>query len=299
MPTLAQIMGIGGGGTLAPSVSRPFFESGTFIAPNDGVAELRGMGAGGGGAKANTGAATGGYSGAWGAKLVRVNKGDTITVVIGAGGAAGAANSNGSAGTATTFTVGGVTYTAPGGPGGVYASSGAPVVPNGPAIPANWDIGAASVKPGTIAGLTGGAGVDILAQGNNATSSASINTSGGGGTGGPGAGSNGGGAITGGKSISGLGPAATGIIEDASQREWIISFYGGSGGSGSSGPGGNGGGGAGTGAGGNGGGGGGGNGNGGAGGLGGGGGASGGGAGTAGPGGNGFAVIHFAADLGI
>ena len=300
MATLAQLMGIGSGAALAPSVSRPFFESGTFTVPNDGVVELRGMGAGGSGAKASTGSPTGGYSGAWGAKLVRVNKGDTITVAIGAGGAAGAANANGNSGGATSLTVGGVTYSAPGGPGGVYAASGVPTVPNGPALPANWDIGAASVKPGAVAGATGGAGVDILAQGNNATSSASAVNSGGGGTGGPGAGTNGGGALTGGKSISGLGPANPGVVEDASNGEWIISFYGGSGGSGSSGPGGNGGGGAGSGAGGNGGGGGGSSGsNGGAGGLGGGGGANGSGATLAGKGGDGFAVIHFAADLGI
>lgn len=234
--------------------SQNFVTSRTWIAPQDGIVVVRAMGAGGSGAKGSN--ATGGYSGSWGLKTVSVKKGDTITVSIGAGGAAmSTVNSNGNAGGNTTVTINGVTYIAYGGPGGVYNSAAA--LPNGPAPSSNWDFGASSVKPGWIAGsmCSGGAGVDILAQGNNATTSDAVVGSlgsGGAGTGAASVGVNGGGAV----GITSMmlqryANDLSGIFFDAGNGEWGISFFGGSGGgggggSGNAGPGGNGGGGGGN-----------------------------------------------------
>ena len=211
-----------GGAILGPTLATNFFKSRTWVAPQDGIVVLRAIGAGGGG-----GGATGGYSGSWGAKILRVKEGDTIDVVIGAGGTS--AHFGGAAGGNTIITVGGVQYIAYGGPGGIPHPAVAP--PDGPSPSSNWDFGAASVKPGWVVnGTTGGAGVDILAQGNNATTSDSVNCSGGGGTGGPSVGQTGGGAMPGGMSALGTSPAKPAITFDASQGEWGISFYRGSGG---------------------------------------------------------------------
>lgn len=295
-----------------PSVklSVPFFQSGTWTAPQDGVLEMRAMGAGGGGAAATVAgtAATGGYSGAWGMKTIRVVKDQVVSMTVGAGGATKGSAGAGNAGGSTTITTGGVTRTAPSGPGGVYVASGTPVVPNGPALPVgDWDFGAASVKPGAVSdGNTGGAGVDILAKGNNLTTSASNTFSGGGGTGGPSSGQSGGGATPDLRAADGsLLPASEAGKNLFVDTGWLISFYGGSGCGASATAnqqGGNGGGGNGASSGnanrgGNGGGG------GGAsiatfggpGGLGGG----GGGGGSSGPGGNGYACLHFYPDTGV
>ena len=302
MTTLSELMGmVSGGAMLGPRVSTPFFTSGTWTAPQDGVLEMRAMGAGGGGCRATSGSGTGGYSGAWGAKLVRVKKSDVVTVTIGAGGAGGqAANTNGLGGGACTIAVGGVTYTAPGGLGGRYAASGVPVLPTAPVLPTNWDIGANSVKPGAAVGRTGGAGVNILAQAGDATTSASVDMSGGGGTGAASSSGEGGGAAPFGRSASGALPTAPGVIERADNGEWVISFFGGGGGLSSGGNGGNGGGGGNSG------------GNGGSGGSGGGGGSGGSGGGSGGSGGgggsglssggnggNGYACLHFYPDTGV
>ena len=280
-------------------LSVPFFQSGTWPAPQDGVLEMRAMGAGGGGCWVTSGSGTGGYSGAWGAKLVRVKKSDVVTVTIGAGGTSSpAANTNGLDGGACTIAVGGVTYTAPGGLGGRYAASGSPVLPAAPVLPTDWDIGANSVKPGAAVGCrTGGAGVNILAQAGDATTSASVDMSGGGGTGAASSSVNGGGASPFGRSASGALPTNPGVIERADNGEWVISFFGGSGGGSGGSGGGNGGGGSGGGGGGGNGGGGGGGGiyGGGNGGIGGGGGSGSGGGG----GGNGYACLHFYPDTGV
>ena len=311
---LARIAAEAGSG---PSVklSVPFFQSGTWTAPQDGVLEMRAMGAGGGGANRGSGAGvgSGGYAGAWGVKVVRVSKDEVVTIAVGAGGASpGAAAAAGLPGGATTITHKSITRTAPGGLGGVYAASGTPSIPNGLALPAgDWDFGASSVKPGVIAsGITGGAGVDILAKGGNFTTSASTIASGGGGTGGPSIGVVGGGATPVCASANGQQTPAdsAGIHVSADSGEWVISFYGGSGGRGNgvNGLGGNGGGGAGNnssgapGDGGNGGGGGASTGaSGGKGGLGGGGGAAPSSAVQSGLGGNGYACLHFYPDTGV
>ena len=298
-----------GAGSRSPfKLSIPFFQSDTWTAPQDGVLEIRGMGAGGGGCWVTSGSGTGGYSGAWGAKLVRVKKSDVVTVTIGAGGTGSpSANTNGLNGWACTIAVGGVTYTAPGGLGGRYAASSSPVLPAAPVLPTYWDIGANSVKPGAAVGCrTGGAGVNILAQAGGATTSASVDMSGGGGTGAASSSVNGGGASPFGRSASGAPPTDPGVIERADNGEWVISFFGGGGGSngryGGNGGGGGGGGSGGHGGGGGNGGGGGGSGsyNGGNGGIGGGGG-SGGivGSGVIGSGGNGYACLHFYPDTGV
>lgn len=209
-----------------------FVTARTWIAPQDGIVVVRGMGAGGSGAKGAN--ATGGYSGSWGLKTVSIKKGDTVSVAPGAGGLpVSVTGSHGNAGGNTIITINGVAYIAYGGPGGVYNSAAA--LPNGPAPSSNWDFGASSVRPGWIAGTmaSGGAGVDILAQGNNATTSGAVanDYTGGGGTGSPSVGGAGGGAIGTasalGQSITGLNP---GIFFDAGNGEWGLSFYGGSGG---------------------------------------------------------------------
>ena len=293
----SDLFGSGGSSTLGPTLATNYFESRTWIAPQDGIAIVRGMGAGGGGARATSSpkTGTGGYSGSWGCKIVRVKKGDTISVAIGAGGIGRTStDGNGTAGGGTIITISGVKYIAYGGLGGVY-NARAPL-PNGPSPSANWDFGAASVKPGWSANcLTGGAGVDILAQGNNATTSDSVDLSGGGGTGSKSVGTIGGGAMPGGRSALGSTSPNPGAVFDTSQGEWGISFYGGATGC-------NGGGGYGNGAaGGNGGGGGGGyDGGGGNGGIGGGGGGGiSGGNGGIGGGGQGFAHLKFYADMGV
>ncbi|MDE2415247.1 MAG: hypothetical protein KGM60_10860 [Comamonadaceae bacterium] len=292
----------GGGSNLALTQTTNFFTSRTWVAPQNGILIMRAMGGGGGGALGSN--ATGGYSASWGVKVVRVAKGATAVVTIGAGGA-GRVSTDGDGGDGghTTIVVNGVTYQATGGLRGMLSATAIPdVVAAGWGLPANWDFGANGVKPGWVAstGNTGGAGVDILAKGNNATTSASSANSGGGGTGSA--------------SVNNIGGGANGTLDalgnawssgspyvDASNGEWGISFYGGAGGpagvagangggggsSGSTGfKGGNGGGGSGSA-----------NGTGGAGGIGGGGGGSGSGAAAAGNGGPGFAHFKFFADL--
>lgn len=287
------------------------FESRSWVAPADGILEIRAMGAGGAGVRrsAVTNTATGGYSGSWGIKRVRVKKGDAVTVSIGAAGATAGAGLPGGNGGNTTITVNGVSYVAYGGPGGLWSSAASIAMPAGPAPSANWDYGAASVRPGMLAGqATGGAGVDIMAKGNDATTSDASAGSGGGGSAFPSVGTRGGGAMPGGEdALGGYPSSAPGGYFDATDGAWGISFYGGGAGTSyGSGAynGGNGGGGGGTntgtgGRGGNGGGGGGGGSNTGAGGAGGIGGGGGSGMSNGGAGGPGYACLNFFLDKGV
>jgi len=246
-------------------VSYPIFSSCTWTAPADGLAIVRSLAPGGSGAvvAASMGiyvSVTGGYTGAWGGKVVRVRKGQQIVVVHGAAGAAVAGlttGSNGKAGGNNIVTIDGVSYTAPGGLGGIYTAGNGvvPVMPAAPVLPAGWDFGANGVRPGFLAATpnpsgvaTGGAGVDILMQGNNATTSASINNSAGGGTVNPSTSSTrGGGYLPNGANALGFLPGNSdpAAFYDASKGEWGISFYGGNGG-GPTGAAGNGGGGVGS-----------------------------------------------------
>ena len=229
MSNFTDIFPGGGGAILAPSLATNFYTSRTWAAPRDGIVVVRAMGAGGGGARTAAGSATGGYSGSWGAKAVRVNKNDTVVVSIGAAGVGRATtDGDGAAGGNTTIVIAGVTYIAYGGPGGKLNSATQP--PNGPSPSSNWDFGADSVRPGWAVGAsrTGGAGVDILAQGGNATTSDVGVGTGGGGTGGASVGTIGGGAF-GTASVNGQPAANPGVFVDAGGGEWGISFYGGSG----------------------------------------------------------------------
>ena len=127
----------GGGKPLAPTLATNFFTSRTWTAPQDGIIVVRAMGAGGGGARYNVGEnATGGYSGSWGAKALRVTKDTAVSVAIGAAGVGTTVIGDGGAGGNTTVTVNGVTYTAYGGPGGKFNS--ATTLPNGPSPSSNW-----------------------------------------------------------------------------------------------------------------------------------------------------------------
>ena len=231
----------------------PFPVSRTWIAPADGIVVARVMAGAGSGASGgtNTGSsASGGYSASWALKVFRVVKGQSIAVVVGAGGAPVSVPGNGNPGSVSSITVAGVTHSTPGGFGGVYVTSGAATIPDGPVSSDTWwDLKVASVKPGlptaNLGQVTGGAGVDILAQGNNPTSSGSGAQTGGGGSGAPSApsGSPGGGALPGGKDVLNYSPASgIGSIVVIGETDWGVSFYGGSGGV--NGDGGNGGGGA-------------------------------------------------------
>ena len=139
------------------------------------------LGAGGGGGtgeKADTTikyglGGTGGYSGGWGLKNMRLKKGDVLNITIGAGGGSNTAGGN------TVVTCGAENYIAYGGPGGVLKPEPYVALPDGPMPSDNFDIRVRSVKPydKTPREPSGGAGVDIFAMGNNA--SASTNQDGG------------------------------------------------------------------------------------------------------------------------
>jgi hypothetical protein len=236
------------GGIPRLPVRTPIFATREWVAPDDGYAIVAVMSGAGSGARAeNNYGATGGYSAAWAVKLIRVTKGQRFVVVIGAGGAAPTAYGGGNPGGDSSVTVMGVTHVVPGGLGGVYSASNtvAPVLIDGPIISDPWwSAGAASVKPGSVAGgRTGGAGVDILGQGNNATTSASVHGSGGGGTGAPSVDGSGGGALPGGRDANGS--TISGSTIPIPSDLWLLPFWGGGGARSTTDRGGNGGGGAG------------------------------------------------------
>lgn len=158
-------------------IQRPHTTSGTFTAPADGWITTMQMGGGGGGGRSSAGTATGGSSAAWAGKLWRVKAGQVLTITVGAGGTYGAADgAAGVNGGATTISDGVTTVTSPGGLGGLASAVAAALTgPNGGAAPTNADIGAPGSKAGNCAAVagarTGGAGVDLLAKGGNATRS--------------------------------------------------------------------------------------------------------------------------------
>lgn len=233
--TILNFTDLYGGGGKYLAMQMPFFDSRAWTVPQDGIIIMRALGAGGGGSSGASGQnnQTGGYSGSWGCKALSVSKGTVITVEIGAGGVW--VNNASAGGGNTVITIGTEQYIAAGGPNGKSGATGP--LPNGPSPSGNWDYGAASVRPGWVGNIpTGGAGVDIFAQGNNAT--ASIGGAGGGTMYSIGVvNSYGGGALPGGKSLFGM---DDGIPEYLSLdgMGWGISFYGGRGGSTSEGAGG-------------------------------------------------------------
>lgn len=154
-----------------------FFDSYAWTATCDGIVLVRAMGAGGSGNNDFSGSndhiieGTGGYSGSWGVKVLRVFNGDVVTVLIGAGGRPPVGlRVNGLPGGDTVVTHRGVDYIAYGGPGGVNRAL--LPLPPGPLPSENWDVRIASVAPGGKYG----AGVDIVgmggvvSKGNEATS---------------------------------------------------------------------------------------------------------------------------------
>ena len=217
----------GGGGGKYLAMQMPFFDSRAWTVPQDGIIIVRALGAGGGGSSgpASQPNQTGGYSGSWGCKALSVSKGTVITVEIGAGGVW--VNNASAGGGNTVITIGTEQYIAAGGPNGKSGATGP--LPNGPSPSGNWDYGAASVRPGWVGNTpTGGAGVDIFAQGNNAT--ASIGPAGGGTMYSTGIlDSFGGGALPSGKSLSGMDDGIPGYLS-LDGMGWGISFYGGRGG---------------------------------------------------------------------
>ena len=218
----------GGGGGKYLAMQMPFFDSRAWTVPQDGIIIVRALGAGGGGSSGSAAQTnqTGGYSGSWGCKALSVTKGTVITVEIGAGGAW--VNNASAGGGNTVITIGTERYIAAGGPNGKSGATGP--LPNGPSPSGNWDYGAASVRPGWVGTApTGGAGVDIFAQGNNAT--ASIGGAGGGTMYSSGIVSgDGGGATPYGKSLSGMDDDVPAYLT-LEGMGWGISFYGGRGGS--------------------------------------------------------------------
>ena len=154
-----------GGALLVPVQQTQIFGSRNWTAPQDGVVIIRALAAGGSGASHSSGSnnhvtkGTGGYSGGWGVKVLRITKGEVINVVIGGGGVAVEGVSDGKAGGNTTVKHRGVTYTTYGGLGGTLKTS--LPLPAGALPSDNWDLRIASVAPGGECG----AGVDILGTG--------------------------------------------------------------------------------------------------------------------------------------
>lgn len=96
-----------------------------WTCPADGWLIVRCLGAGGSGARANTGGATGGNAGTVGLKRLRASRGDQYTIAIPAGGALQNAHGNGNSGGTLTVQGPGVNISIPGGPGGVVGGVGA------------------------------------------------------------------------------------------------------------------------------------------------------------------------------
>lgn len=166
---------LGAGKPLLLKIQRAYTTSGTFTAPANGWVTTMQMGGGGGGGGGPT--ATGGSSAAWAAKLWRVELGQVLTITVGAKGLGAAAlGTNGSDGGTTTITDGVSTVTTLGGKGGIgTADAVANTGPDGAAYPTGGDFGAGGSKAGNTAAVnnsrTGGAGVDLMAKGANATRS--------------------------------------------------------------------------------------------------------------------------------
>lgn len=111
-----------------------FTSSGTFTALVAGPHRFLVWGAGGGGGGSGSGlAGSGGSGGAYGEVTKTLALGETVAVVVGAGGVGGLnAGTNGGAGGSSSVTIAGVTYTAGGGPGGITNTSGGST--NSPAL---------------------------------------------------------------------------------------------------------------------------------------------------------------------
>ena len=204
-----------------------FARSGTFVAPADGIAIFRVLGAGGSGASSGQSTpGSGGNGGSVGVKRLRVKAGDTYAVTIPAGGAARNQNASGVAGEngGTLTIVGpGASISVPGGMGGVLGANLSPPA-NAAPVGLDWFVlggrggvsansnssteqfggaggGGAALLNGSAAAFAGGAGAF--------TASGTLSGAGGAGVGGPG-GPGGGGSGRGGGSGGGGGGGARG-----------------------------------------------------------------------------------------
>lgn len=245
MTTVTRISELFGAANPRPLVCRLFRQytvSGTFVAPAEGWCVTRQMGGGGGGGGGPT--ATGGSSAAWAVKRWRMELGQVLAITVGANGLGAAAlGTNGSNGGTTTITDGVSTVTTPGGKGGIgTAAAVANTGPDGAAYPTGGDFGAGGSKAGNTEAVnnsrTGGAGVDLMAKGANATRSG--NSTGGFATGGGSvtwpsadtAGSNTAGAGYGGPSIGAepgpdiFGGTSIAVTYMAREGEWGIPYFG-------------------------------------------------------------------------
>lgn len=190
------------GGSKAIFKERPIWSSGTFIVPVSAVYLVTAIGPGGSGAWApaagNGKAATGGAAGGLAQKKVRLNKGDQLTIVIGAGGQPPAtAGQNGGDGGNTTVSGPGLALIARGGKGGKTKAAGLGTVegavgglaeggdenlPGGPS-------GSATITAAVAAAvaITGGGAVAVKGVGyksGDASSGAQVAATGGAGVGG-------------------------------------------------------------------------------------------------------------------
>ena len=151
--------------TIVTRETQYFAQSGTFVAPADGIAIFRVLGAGGSGASSGQSTpGSGGNGGSVGVKRLRVKAGDAYVVAIPAGGAARTQNSSGVAGEngGTLTIVGpGASISVPGGRGGVLGANLSPPDNDAP-VGLDWFVlggrGGKAANSNSSTGQFGGAG---------------------------------------------------------------------------------------------------------------------------------------------
>lgn len=174
--TFGELFQSSGGGAAAGGWARAFVSSGSVTFTQAGDVVLSYAGPGGGGAVANNntnGSATGGNSGPWGRKKIRVASGDVLVVNIAAGGLKGVGlNTNGSAGSTGTVLLNGVTImTIQGGEGGAFSlTTATATAPTPSATVTGADLWVSGIQAGTAqssgsSATSGGAALDALQTG--------------------------------------------------------------------------------------------------------------------------------------
>ena len=245
-------------GLIVTRETQYFAQSGTFVAPADGIAIFRVLGAGGSGASSGqTTPGSGGNGGSVGVKRLRVKAGDTYAVTIPAGGAARSQDASGVAGQngGTLTIVGpGASISVPGGGGGVLGANLSPPA-NAAPVGLDWFVlggrggaaanstnstwqfggaggGGAALLNGSAAAFAGGAGAFDVGDTLGGAGGAGVGGAGGGG-GVYGGGSSGGGSSGGGSGGSGSrGPnlfgSTTGDLatQDASHSRVLVNVSG-------------------------------------------------------------------------
>ena len=228
-----------------------FAQSGTFVAPADGIAIFRVLGAGGSGASSGKETpGSGGNGGSVGVKRLRVKAGDTYVVTLPAGGAARTQNTSGVAGeNGGTLTIVGpsASISVPGGRGGVLGANLSPP-DNAAPVGLDWFVlggrggaaansndataqfggaggGGAALLNGSAAAFTGGAGAFVANGTLGGAGGAGVGGSGGSGSGSGGGGSGSGGSGRRGPNLFGSteGDIAT---QDASHSRVLVNVSG-------------------------------------------------------------------------